>query len=339
MKIIVTKDKSGDFATIGEALERVRTYRETGASDRVYMYIKNGVYQEKVIIDCQNISMIGENVQKTIITYGDYAKKKMPDGSEYGTFRTATCRIDADNFIAENITFENASGNGKVYGQAIALYAEGDCLSFQNCRMIGCQDTLFTAPLPPKKKAIGNGHGPKAEGDRKNGRHYYDNCYIRGDIDFIFGGATAYFEQCEIVSNYGVIEDEAKLPEKDENDEICGYVTAACTMKGQKYGYVFHQCRFTSQCPVDTVFLGRPWRDYAKTVLIDCELGEHIKKAGWYDWGRSEARDTTYYAEYANKCPDGDMCNVREREQWTYQLSEEDAEEFTREKVLGNWNK
>lgn len=339
MKIVVSKEKNGDCETIGEALEKARKYRKTGASDRIIIYIGKGVYQEKLVVDCQNISMIGENVQETIITYGDYAKKHMPDGMEYGTFRTATLRIDADYFLAENITFINASGNGKEYGQAIALYVEGDCVSFHDCRMIGCQDTLFTAPLPPKKKTGGNGHGPKAEGDRRNGRQYYDNCYIRGDIDFIFGGATAYFEGCEIFSNYGVIEDEARLPEKGPDDRICGYVTAACTKQGQEYGYVFHNCRFTSDCPANTVYLGRPWRDFAKTVLIDCKLGEHIKKEGWYDWGRTEARKTAYYAEY-NSHKDDEVArpdNI-EREKWTFQLTKDEAEKYTRSRVLGNWD-
>ena len=220
----------------------------------------------------------------------------------------------------------------------MAVYADGDKVMFENCRMLGCQDTLFTAPLPPKNPCIGmNGKGPKADCERRNGRQYYYNCYIRGDIDFIFGGATAFFEECDIYSQNGIIEDEAKLPERGPDDQICGYITAACTKEGQEYGYVFYHCNFISDCPDHTVFLGRPWRNYAKTVIVQCNLAKHIKPQGWFDWNKQEAHNTTYYAECDNTV-DGVAIDVSDRVEWSHQLKEEALEYYSREKVLGGWS-
>ncbi|MFV0598771.1 MAG: pectinesterase family protein [Bacteroidales bacterium] len=335
MIITVGKDNASDFYTIGEALESIKN--NAGVEEAITIQIKPGVYEEKIVVDIPNITMVGEDVESTIITYGDYAKKLMPDGSEYGTFRTATFRVDADNFSAKNLTFINSAGTGKIFGQAVAVYIDGDRVAFYQCRMLGCQDTLFTAPLPPKKPGIGtNGKGPKADFERRNGRHYFYDCYIQGDVDFIFGGATAFFEECEIFSQNRIIEDEAKIPE-DEKGLICGYITAACTMEGQEYGYVFYKCNFTSDCPKESIYLGRPWRDYAKTVLIQCQLGAHIKSEGWHDWNKQEARDTTFYAEYKS-IGEGILIDIKERADWTHQLSEENVKKYEKHSVLKDWD-
>lgn len=335
MNISVGKDGKYDFNTIQDALESVKNSNVTN-DETIVINIMPGLYEEKIVVDIPNVTMIGENADNTIISYGDYAKKLMPDTTAYGTFRTATFRIDADDFTAKNLTFVNSAGNGKEYGQAVAVYADGDKISFYHCKMLGSQDTLFTAPLPPKKPGTGtNGNGPKADFERKNGRQYFYDCYIRGDIDFIFGGATAFFEECEIFSQNGIIEEEAKIPQK-ENGIICGYVTAACTMEGQEYGYVFYKCDFTSDCPNNSIYLGRPWRDFAKTVLIHCNLGEHIKPEGWYDWDRPEARKTTYYAEYNSICQKNN-CDLNQRADWSYQVSDEEAKIYDRSIVLADW--
>ncbi len=142
-------------------------------------------------------------------------------------------------------------------------------------------------------------------------------------MDFIFGSATAYFDHCEIYSNY------------DKNiDNIQGYATAASTPEGQEYGYVFADCRFTSDCPPQTVYLGRPWRNFAKTVLLRCYLGEHIHKEGWHNWNKTEAEETVYYAEYASEGPGA---APESRASWSYQLTKEEAEHFSVDKVLGDW--
>lgn len=337
MNIIVGKDGKHEFDTIQAALDSIDK-RSCKIDEEVVINIKAGIYEEKLIISIPNVTLIGEDAENTVITYGDYAKMSMPDGTLYGTFRTATFRIDADNFTAKNITFVNSAGDGKIHGQAVAVYADGDKISFYNCRMIACQDTLFTAPLPPKKAGTGsNGNGPKADCERRNGRQYYYGCYIRGDIDFIFGGAIVFFEECEIFSQYGVIEDEAKIPEKGPDDIICGYVTAACTIEGEEYGYVFYKCNFTSDCPKNSIYLGRPWRDFAKTVLIECKLGEHIKPDGWHDWEKVKARDTAYYAEYKSICSENNS-NLAERTEWSYQINDEEAKKYQRDVVLSGWD-
>ena len=331
-KIYVGQSERCDYKTLTEALNQVNAQNEPAT-----VYIEPGIYAEKLVVSADNVTMIGTGELETTITYGDHATMLDEDGVKYGTFRTATFRVDADNFKAQNITFVNSAGNGRDNGQAVSVYAEGDRVQFENCRMIGCQDTLFTAPLPPKRPETGtNGRGPKADCERKNGRQYYKNCYIEGDIDFIFGGATAYFEKCEIFSKYGIIEDEAKIPQKDESDEICGYITAACTHEGQEYGYVFHNCSFTSDCPDNTVFLGRPWRNHAQTVIIQCELGKHIRREGWYNWGKTEAESTTYYGEY-NNTSKGTPADAGERVKWSHIIDDNSIGKYSREKVLGDW--
>ena len=192
---------------------------------------------------------------------------------------------NSDCFTCRNMTIVNSSGFGSAVGQAVAVYAEGDCILFENCRILGHQDTLFTGPLPFKEIEKGGFRGPTEFAPRVPGRQLYRRCYIEGEVDFIFGSAHAAFEDCELFSlNCG--------------NEINGYVTAASTYKEEKYGYIFKNCRFTSDCPPGTVYLGRPWRNYAKTILLNCELGAHINHAAFHDWGKTEAQETVLYGMY-----------------------------------------
>lgn len=171
------------------------------------------------------VSFTGESAEETILTYGLYARMPSDDIGKLGTFRTYSCFIDTHDFTASNLTFENSAGPGTKVGQALALYVDGDRIAFHDCRFLGNQDTLFTAPLPPKEIEPNGFVGPKQSAPRINGRHFYQRCYIEGDIDFIFGGATAYFEDCEFFSKY-------------TGQPISSYVTAASTPEGQEYGYV-----------------------------------------------------------------------------------------------------
>lgn len=141
------------------------------------------------------------------------------------------------------------------------MWNQIDRLLFEDCRFLGSQDTLFTAPLPPKEIEPNGFIGPKQQAPRIHGRHCYRHCYIEGDIDFIFGSATAYFEECEFFS-------------KHIDQDINGYVTAASTPKDQKYGYVINACRFTSNCPPHSVYLGRPWRDPNRNRKLEVLLGK-----------------------------------------------------------------
>lgn len=254
-EITVAADGSGDFKTITEALEAIRAYMDY----RVTVNIKNGEYHEKVIIPSwlENVDFIGEDPDKTIITYNDYAKL-----DNMGTFRTYTVRVDGCNLTFKNLTFRNNAGR---VGQAVALHTEGDNLKFENCRFLGDQDTLFLA-----------GHDSELE---------FDDCYIEGTTDFIFGPATAMFNDCQIHS------------------KADSYITAASTPEDVEIGFVFRNCRLTADPDVKKVYLGRPWRPYAYTAFIDCEMGSHITPAGWDNWRNPENEKTARYYESGSKGP------------------------------------
>ena len=175
-----------------------------------------------------------------------------------------------------HITFENSSG---PVGQAVACFVSADRAYFKNCRFLGSQDTLYT-------------YG-------KNCRQYYEDCYIEGTVDFIFGWSTAVFNRCHIHSKSG------------------GYVTAPSTDQGQKYGYVFYDCRLTADDGVRDVALSRPWRPYAQAVFIRCNLGKHISPVGWNNWGNKEAEKTAFYAEYEST---GEGANPKARVPYSHQL-------------------
>ncbi|MGN0158907.1 MAG: pectinesterase family protein [Brotaphodocola sp.] len=312
----IAQDGTGDFTTISDALLSLSSVPEEEA---VTFYIHKGIYKEQLTITRPYLTFVGESADQTILTYSLYAKMPSADIGKLGTFRSYSCLIDTHDFTARNLTFENSSGKGPDVGQALAVYADGDRLFFDNCRFLGGQDTLFTAPLPPREVEPNGFIGPKQFAPRRNGRHHYRNCYLEGDIDFIFGGAAAYFETCEFHS-------------KNIGRPINSYVTAASTPQGQTYGYVMERCRFTGSCPPHSAYLGRPWREYAKTVLLHCEIGEHICEEGWNDWGKTDAHDTIFYAEYKSFGPSSDMSR---RPKWVKILSDEEASEFTLEKVLG----
>ena len=288
----------------------------------VTIYVAPGIYREKIVVKQPSLTLVGtgDSANQTVIVWGDGAKEMLSDGKR-GTFRTSTFRTDTHDFTARNLTFQNDCGPGNRAGQGLAVYADGDCLFFDDCRFLGWQDTLFTAPLPAKEFSPGGFHGPKEFSTRENGRQYYRNCYIEGEVDFIFGSATAYFDHCQIHS-------------LDIGYDINGFATAASTPEGQEYGYVLNECRFTSNCPKHTVYLGRPWREYARTVLLHCELGEHIRPEGWDDWASQGGHDHLYYAEYNSYGPGAEGA----RPEWTDTLTEEQAAHYRRELVLGDWN-
>ena len=201
----------------------------------------------------------------------------------------------------ENLTFENTAGEGKPIGQAVAVFTDGDFLFFHKCRFLGNQDTLYTY-----------GRYGKEGGVKRN---YYLDCYIEGTTDFIFGPSICYFENCTIHSKKN------------------SYVTAASTFPGQKYGYVFKDCKLTAGPGIDKCYLGRPWGAYAKTVFIHCELGAHIVPEGWHDWekeGKPDTKKNSFYAEYDNYGPGAAGPRVK----WAHTLKAKQAAEYTFEKVM-----
>lgn len=277
-------DAPGTFRRLQDAIDSIPADNQTATT----IYLAPGYYHEKISLEKPYVSIAGtgDSPADTVISYDDYGNLPMPDGKKCGTFRSYTFLAHARDLTLQNLTIENASGDSKTHGQAIALYAEGDRIFVDSCRLLGHQDTLFTGPLPPKEYQPDGFLGPTQHAPRVNGRQYYKNCYICGDVDFIFGSATAYFDGCTLESLH-----------RDSTPE--GYVTAASTPEGQEYGYVFSECAFTSdECPAASVYLGRPWRDFARTVLIGCTLSAHIHPDGFHDWDKKHARNTVFYAEY-----------------------------------------
>ncbi len=268
-----------------------------------------GVYREKVVLQRPHTTLEGSGAGESIITWDDGAKEVLPDGMNRGTFRTATLLVDAPHVTLRRLTVENAAAPRQQVGQAIALYADGDFFTCEECTLRSHQDTLFTAPLPPKELQKNGFIGPKQFAPRTPQRHTYRRCRIEGDVDFIFGGAAAWFEDCDIVS------------------VDAGYATAASTLEGQKYGYVFKHCRFLGDnLPQASCYLGRPWRDYAKTVLLDCTIGAHIRPEGWHDWNKPPFHECGYYAEYP--------APAHERAAFAHVLTEEEAARLTYEDFM-----
>lgn len=328
-------DKSPNFSSITEALaslpaveiaEKSYPAAEESNITPVIIYVAPGTYTGQVLIERPYVTLLGEAGKETVFSYGLGAYEILEDGSRRGTFRTASVRIDCHDFTAENITFQNTAGYGHTVGQALAVYVDGDRNIFNNCRFLSSQDTLFTAPLPPAAAKPGGFTGPGEHRPRIHGRQYYRNCFIRGDVDFIFGGATAYFDGCTIFSQKP---GDRKPPESPDEEVIYGYITAASTPAEQKYGYVFKDCKLISDCPPGSVYLGRPWREYAKTVFIRCELGAHIHPAGWNDWNKPH--ELFYYGEYASYGPGAAPGS---RADFSRQLTEAEAALLTPETVL-----
>lgn len=321
MHIHISQDKSGDFVSIADALASI----PHGCTEEILLHIHKGIYKEQLVIKHPNITFIGDSSEDTVLTCDLYAKMIMEDQTRRGTFRSYSCLIDTHDITFCNLSIANTAGPGPIRGQAIALYADGDRLMFDRCRFLGNQDTLFTGPLPPKELEPGGFVGPKQFSPRINGRHYYRDCYIEGDIDFVFGSATAWFEGCEFFS-------------KDIGQTVNSYVTAASTPLGQPYGYVMKDCRFTGNCPPSTAYLGRPWRDYARTVLIDCFMDKHICPQGWHDWDKENARNSCFFAEYGSFGPGAVMAS---RPKWVHVLTPGELALYSREKVLSgddNWH-
>ena len=289
---VVAKDGSGDFFSVQEAINAVPDFRK---NVRTTILVKRGVYKEKIVIPASkiNLSLTGED--GAVLSYDDYADKLNRFGEKTGTSGSASCYIYAPDFYAENLTFENTSG---PVGQAVACFVSADRAYFKNCRFLGWQDTLYT-------------YG-------KGCRQYYEDCYIEGTVDFIFGWSTAVFNRCHIHS------------------KTKGYVTAPSTDQGQKYGYVFYDCRLTADEGVADVYLSRPWRPYAQAVFVRCDLGGHILPAGWNNWGKVENEKTAFYAEYQSR---GAGANPQARAPFSYQLHS--LEGYAMEDVLAGtdgWN-
>src|SRR5882757_7161344 len=292
-QITVAQDGSGNYKTIQEAIDAVRAY----SIEHVTINIKNGTYHEKIVVPASvtNVSFIGESRENTIISNNDYSGKFMSadivnSKKKFGTFNSYTMHVQGNDITIEDLTIKNDAG---PVGQAVALHVDGDRFVIKNCNIISNQDTLLTA--------------------NDSSRQYYKDCYIEGTTDFIFGNATAVFQNCTIKSLKN------------------SYVTAASTLQRQQYGYVFFNCKLIAADAITKVYLGRPWRPYARVVYINCELGKHIAPEGWHNWNTMENNLTAYYAEYGNT---GEGAAIDKRISWSRQLTKEEAAGYTLENIF-----
>lgn len=295
--IIVARDGTGQFRNVDEALEVCRAFMEY----HKVIFVKKGVYKEKLVIPSwlTNIEICGEDRDETVITYDDHANITSPDVHS-ASKKIGTFRTYTLKVDGTDITLKNITVENSAprLGQAVALHTEGDRIKIINCRLLGNQDTVYTG--------------------RGNTSLLFKDCYIEGTTDFIFGPSTAWFENCDIYCKTN------------------SYITAASTPKDVQYGYVFNNCHVTLAAGVDKMFLGRPWRPYAYTLFMNCDLPKGIRDIGWHNWGKKENEETARYMEYNNR---GEGAVTKDRFPWIKILTKKEAAKITINEVLGDWAK
>jgi pectinesterase len=288
--IIVSQDGKGDYRTLQEAFDHIPP---NDLRNKYSIFLKKGIYREKLHLDSSKIhvSIHGDGQFNTIIIWSDHTGKLSPAGDTINTRTSWTFKVTCPDFQAYQITFRNDAGYSA--GQAVAVEAGGTRARFYNCRFIGNQDVLFT--------------------NNEKSLQYYEDCYIEGTTDFIFGSSTAWFEHCHIHSKKN------------------SHITAASTPAENEFGYVFNNCVLTGDTSLHNVSLGRPWRPFANVIYMHCYIGAHIKNEGWSNWNNTENYKTTKYAEYKNYGPSSDPLK---RVAWSRQLTDEEAEKIRVRQVL-----
>ena len=317
--IIVAKDGSGDFTSIQEAVDALP---ETEEGCPAQILVRAGEYREKVVIHRNHVRLKGEDAEKTVLAWNACAKDRYEDGTEKTTFLSATLMTTGLDIEVENLTVVNDAGDGRAVGQAVAVYAAGDRGVWRGCRFIAHQDTLYCGPLrePDVTKDVGSRRGCAEvyplvqDGPLTSSSQYFENCYIRGDVDFIFGCYRAWFERCTLFMN-----------------ERGGFYTAANTHPEQPFGFVFRRCRLTGACGPGQGFLGRPWRKGAATVFLECEMGEQVAPEGFCDWD-AERVVTGRYGEWRTT---GARADQGTRHPSQKRLTDEEAAQITISRVLG----
>ncbi|KAA6351626.1 Pectinesterase A [termite gut metagenome] len=255
--------------------------------------VKRGIYEEKLVLDVhKNKVKIVGEDAESTVITWNDHTGKVVDGLTIGTYTSYTLSVQSDDVIFSNITIANDAGPSA--GQAVACETRGDKIAFFNCRLVGDQDTFFT------------------RGDVA--RVYVKNSYIEGTTDYIFGPSIAVFDSCHIYSKKN------------------SYVTAASTTEKNEYGYVFLDCKITATPQVSKLYLGRPWRSFAKTVYIRCELPAVIIPEGWHNWSNPENEKTAYYAEYQSTGPGA---APSKRVSWSWQLTDEEVAKYTLDRIFG----
>ncbi len=256
--VTVAADGSGDYKTVQAAIDAAPAEK----NQRFVVHIKAGAYREKLTVPLAKgpITFEGDDAATTILTYGDSARTLGANGQEIGTSKSASILIQAPDFRADNITFENSAG---PVGQAVAVNVWSDRAVFRKCRFMGWQDTLLV----------------------NRNRQYFEDCLICGHVDFIFGASTAWFEGCELSCHGGGYVTAASTPQ----DHLFGLVFSHCRITSTPI--VEGQKPFTS-------FLGRPWRPYASVIFLGTEMSAVVRAEGWSNWGNADNEKTARYGEY-----------------------------------------
>lgn len=313
----VIAPNGGDFNSIQAAVD--------AADSGDILHIRPGTYSERVVIHKSGLSIEAED--GAVLTGSGCAKDTYPNGKEKGTFLSATLLVLGDDVTVEGLTVRNDAGDGRDVGQAVAVYAAGDRGVWKRCRFIAHQDTLFCGPVMQKVLDEVAPRVPEgvecvpSVGDcpPTRGRQYLEDCLIRGDVDFIFGPYRCWFEGCTLHMN-----------------ERGGWYTAANTPEAQPWGLVFNRCRLTGDCLEGAAKLGRPWRAFARTLFLGCEMDEHVSPAGFENWQNWDG-----VREITERCGEWGTTGVRAdlstRHPKAARLSDEEAEAVTREAVLNGW--
>ncbi|MCL2087721.1 MAG: pectinesterase family protein [Oscillospiraceae bacterium] len=264
LHIKVGKDSA--FKTVFSALEKI------AYNQKATIHLQSGVYLEKILCDRADIEIIGEGIDNTIIEFAQGAHQLDDAGETLGTFRTYTAFFIVHRLVLKDLSIVNSIGEGRKYGQGIAAGIDSEKVYCENVAFKGHQDTLFTGPLPDYEIMVGGFKGPLQFRDRRLNHHYYRNCYIEGDVDFILGGANALFENCEL-----------KCLDRADT-RVGGYITASSALP-EEVGYLFYKCKVTTNSKkTGSYFLGRPWRENAATAFIECEIGEIINPKKFEEW-------------------------------------------------------
>ena len=302
---VVSADGSGTHTTVQAAIASV----PDNAAKPFIILLKPGKYKGQIIVPKtkRNVRLVGEELENTILTY-DLNVQETNAATDL-RFKGIGVIVLGDDFRAENVTFENTSGD---HGQALALRADGDRAVFNHCRMLGWQDTLRV----------------------DDGRDYFTNCYIEGRVDFIYGSAATVFDHCEIHSKNGGHITAANTPQ----NQPFGFVFMDCKLTGDPQPWISAEGIPTNTNSLPKADLGRPWRPYASVTYLNCWMGDHIKPEGWNNWRSPTNELTARFAEYNSTGPGA---NPDQRFKWSKQLTKEAAEKITVKSVLsGNddWN-
>lgn len=308
----------GDFTSLQAAVD--------AASAGDTLNIRAGTYRERVVIHKDGLRLTAE--AGAVLTGSGCAKDTYPDGREKGTFLSATLLVLGSGVTVENLEIRNDAGDGNVVGQAVAVYAAGDRGIWKNCRLIAHQDTLFCGPVMQKvldevaPRTLDTVELVESTGNcpLTRGRQYFENCFIQGDVDYIFGPYRCWFENCDLFMN-----------------QRGGWYTAANTPEDQPWGMVFHNCRLTGACAEGAGKLGRPWRQYARTLFMACDMDEHVSPRGFEDWDNWDG-----IREITERCGEWRTTGVRADQSTRHpkqkRLTDEEAAAVTLENVLNGWN-